>query len=121
MIKGYQKWWGRKNLEWFNPPSTTWSAYKVDVRVNPELGLRINGVPHLIKLYHKSDRIAKSRVDLITHLMKISLSYKAPKNTIMSVLDVRRSNLMSPTVPIDGLTAALEAELAYIAALWPNV
>jgi len=35
-------------------------------------------------------------------------------HTTMSVLDVRRSKLFSPTVPIAGLTDILNAELAYI-------
>jgi hypothetical protein len=55
LIDGYRRWWGRKNLSWFDPPSSAWSAYGVSVRVNPELGLTINGTPYLIKMYLKSE------------------------------------------------------------------
>jgi hypothetical protein len=37
------------------------------------------------------------------------------------VLDVRRSKLIVPTVSGGGLLPIVDAELAYIAALWPNV
>jgi len=121
LIQGYKKWWGNKNLIWFDPPSMNWSAHNVDVRVNPELGLILNGQAHLIKLYMKSPILTKTRVDIITHLMEISLAGVCNQVTIMSVLDVRRSKLISPTVPIAGLNAALDAELAYINALWPQV
>lgn len=121
LIEGYRRWWGRKILDWFDPPSADWSAYGVSVRVNPELGLTINGTPHLIKLYMKSEPLSTNRVAIITHLMGMTLHGICVPNTTMSVLDVRRNNLLTPNVPIPGLTAALEAELAYINALWPNV
>jgi hypothetical protein len=53
--------------------------------------------------------------------MDMTLINTCPSNTIMSVLDVRQYNLLTPNVPILGLTAALEAELAYVNALWPNI
>lgn len=121
LVDGYKKWWGRKNIVWFEPPSGFWSAYGVDVRVNPELGLEINGTRHLIKLYLKSEPLSKPRLDLIIHLMDITLSPLSPIPTTMAVLDVRRKNLISPTVPIPNLTAAVNAELAYIAALWNDI
>lgn len=121
LVEGYRRWWGRKALVWFEPHSAIWSAHGVDVRVNPELGLVINGTRHLIKLYMKADPLSKARIDIITHLMDIALSDDCDSATTMSVLDVRRHNLISPTVPIQGLTGAVDAELAYIAALWPNL
>jgi hypothetical protein len=39
----------------------------------------------------------------------------------MAVLDIRNSKLFFPTVPIPGLSVALDGELAYIAALWSQV
>ena len=88
--------------------------------MNPELGLEIDGTPHLIKLYFKSDKLAKNRIDIITHLMSVVLSDQcpSPEETTMSVLDVRRAKLFSPTVPIQALDAILNAELAYVAHLW---
>lgn len=121
LVDGYRQWWGRKSLTWFSPPSLIWSAHGVDVRVNPELGLVINEVPHLIKMYLKADPLTKNRIEIITHLMDMTLSASCPVNTVMAVLDVRNHRLLTPTVPVAGLTAGLDAELAYVAALWPNV
>lgn len=123
IVAGYGKWWGRKALTWFKPPSELYSRHGVDVAVNPELGLVIDGMPNLIKLYFKADPLAKNKVDIITHLMAIAVSGKcpSPSTTVMSVLDVRRGKLICPTVPISGLTGILDAELAYVAALWPSL
>ena len=121
VVGGYKKWWGRKDMEWFEPPSQLFSSNGVDIRVNPELGLYANGAPHLVKLYFKSDKLAKPRIDLITHLMAISLSGQAPINTTMSVLDVRSSRLISPTVPIERLSVVIVAEMAYISTLWSSI
>ena len=123
IVFGYKKWWGTKSLIWFSPPHRLYSSHGIDVSVNPELGLEINGTPHLIKLYFKADKLTKNRVDIITHLMSIVLSEScpSPSETIMSVLDIRRSKLIAPTVPISILNGILEAELAYIQALWPEL
>jgi hypothetical protein len=72
----------------------------------------------VIKLYFKADEITKNRIETVTHLMEISLRAVSPADTKMSLLDIRKSKLLCPTVPIPGLSAILDAELAYIAAYW---
>ena len=118
---GYAKWWGTKALGWFRPPTGTYSAHGVDVRVNPELGLSVSGRAHIIKLYFKAPELPKNRADIITEVMNSRLGRASPAGTIFGVLDVRRAKLVTPTVPIPGLSGALKAELAYVAALWPTV
>lgn len=119
LIDTYKSWWGRRTLSWFEPPHGTYSAHGVDVSVNPELGLEIKGSPHLVKLYFKAEPLAKNRVDIITHLMHKQLSRRCPNDTSMSILDIRRRKFISPTVPVTGLDAILDSELAYVANLWP--
>ena len=121
LIKGYNKWWGQKSFNWFDPPSELFSQHGVDISVNPELGLLINGSPHLVKLYFKAEKLTKSRTDIITHLMAITLGGKCPTGTEMSVLDVRQAKLISPPVSIHNLAASINAELAYISALWRQI
>jgi len=121
VVAGYKKWWGRKDLRWFGPAYERYERHGVEVSVNPELGLWIGSTPHLVKLYFKRDPLSKNRVDIITHLMATALLGACRDGTVMSVLDVRRSKLFAPTVPIDGLHAIVDAELAYIGALWPDV
>jgi hypothetical protein len=110
IISGYKRWWGAKMLKWFPPPSGLFSEHGIDIAVNPELGLEINGQRHLVKLYFKADPLAKNRIDIITHLMAVALGPDVANGTTMSVLDIRNSRLISPTVPIPHLKAMLSAE-----------
>jgi len=114
IVKQYISFLGRKEIEWFVPPTFLYEKDKIAISINPELGLIINGKKHLIKLHFKSEALVKHKIDVITHLMEISLKSKVPAKTIMSVLDIQNRKLISPTVPIDGMTAMVDAELAYI-------
>jgi hypothetical protein len=120
--EAYKRWWGTKTFEWFDPEHETFSSHGIDVRVNPELGLIHNGQHILVKLYFKKEPpLGKRTGNVILHVMTVSLGESAPPNTIMAVLDVRRKKLVQPTVPVKHIDAALSAELAYLAELWPNV
>jgi hypothetical protein len=121
VISGYLRWWGNKELNWFEPSVATFSAHGVDVAINPELGLIVNGTRYLIKLYFKSEALAKTGVDIVTHLMEMALRPQCDQGEIMAVLDTRRARLICPTVPIPRLGPTLGAELAYVAALWDSI
>lgn len=121
LVAGYKKRTGRKGAEWFEPPHALWQSGGLGVRVNPELGLTFKGTPHLIKLYFKADQLAKPRIDVITHLMAVACAQQAPSGCMMGVLDVRRSRLITPTVPIEGLDTMLRAEAAYWISAWQDL
>ncbi|NRR31096.1 hypothetical protein HSX11_12990 [Oxalobacteraceae bacterium] len=121
LVEGYKKYWGRKDISWFNPPRGTYSHSGVDVRVNPELGLVIDGKRSVIKLYLKTDEITKQRIELIPALMEISLRQHLQKDDIVGLLDVRKGKLHLLGTSITPATAMVNAELAYIATLWPNI
>lgn len=114
IIAGYLGWHGKKKFGWFEPPSAIYSKHGIDISVNPELGLIHNGKPHLIKLYFKSPELSKNKADIILALMKMCLFSKSKKDVIMSVLDIRRKKLYTPTVEIPMIDATVIAELAYI-------
>lgn len=121
---GYVKWWGQKQITTFPAPKEKFSAHGVDVTVNPEYAIKINGgTRHVVKLYFKSDALSKAKVDIILYLMEASLRGKPKCQTadVMAVMDVRRSKMFTPTIVIPGIAHMLDAELAYVAALWPNV
>jgi hypothetical protein len=120
VIAGYRRWWGKKDLEWFAPRRTVYSQYGVDVIINPELGLAIDGARHMIKLYFKDDTLSLRRVDIITRLMQHTLHAMSQPGDVMSVLDVRNARLF-PFRATGASMAMIDAELAYIAALWPQV
>jgi hypothetical protein len=120
LVDGYRKWWGRKDLVWFEPSREIYEAHGVEIVVNPTLGLAVNGVPHLIRLHLKADKLTKMRADLIGALMLSTLETASP-GAAMAVLDVRNSKLFAAGNGPDGVDAMVNAELAYIASLWPKV
>lgn len=120
-IEGYKKWWGRKQIGWFDPLRTTYTHNSVGVSINPELGLYINGSKHVVKLYLKSDPLTKLRIDLITGLMEISLRPQCVDGEKLALLDVRQARLFIASESIKPTKAIVDAELAYIASLWPNI
>ncbi len=121
IVAGYTKWWGRKKLEWFEPQGGVFTAHGVEISVNPELGLLVNGKAFLIKLYFKAPGLSKYRVDVATHLMETCLRPMCSQDETMAVLDTRKAKLFSPTVPIPSLSAILDAELAYVGTIWPQL
>jgi len=122
VVQGYKKWWGRKSLVWFDAPTALYSRHGIDLSVNPELGLEIDSKPYLIKLYFKAKRLEKDKADIITNLMTVAVSdlCPAPSGTVMSVLDVRKAKLFSLTAASSRVQNIVDAELAYISALWPS-
>lgn len=121
VVAGYAKWWGRKDLAWFSPPSTTYSASGVDVAVNPELGLEVNGVPYVIKMHLKTEPLPKSKADLITAFLSEVLTASSSEETHFGVIDVRSAKLFEVSSSRRNLKAMIDAELAYISTLWPKV
>lgn len=118
-LDGYSKWWGSRTLTWFDPPTASYWNNGFEVRINPELGLEINGERHIIKLFLRDQNAGKLRIDLMNALMSQTLV--APANAMCSVLDVRRSTPIGTSANCGALMSVVDAELAIIANVWPNV
>lgn len=119
-VKGYKKFLGKKNVKWFKPQSAVWQSSDVEVRVNPELGLVINGVPHLIKLHFKAEVLSKARVSCVLLLMDQAL--KSPKKGVSyAVLDVPKGNLYASGTPDLTLLPLLVGEAASFANMWQQL
>jgi hypothetical protein len=121
LVSAYLKWWGRKELGWLKPPRGVFTESGIDVLVNPDIGVLLDGVPHFLKLYFKEDRLSKSRLAIVTHLMEISLRPKVVNSAVFGILDVRRARVIAFAGSTPTVSACLQAELAYIASLWPKV
>ena len=120
-LKGYKKWWGNKEFEWVTPPRSNYNGRKIDVVVNPELGLAFKGKPHIVKLYFKADALKKNRAIHIYQMMEETLRSIAPEGAVMCILDVKRGNLFTFNGPDTLVSATLKAELAYIESIWESV
>lgn len=121
LIEGYKKWWGKKSIGWFDPPRGVYTSSGVDIAVNPELGLIIDGQRVVVKLYNKADPITKYQIDMVPLLMELVLRDSCEPTDLVALLDVRKGKLHYLSVNPDTARFGLDAEMAYIANLWPNL
>ena len=119
-IRGYKKWWGQKEIEWRGTSPVEWRYGQLVIRVNPELGVSINGLPYAVKLYFKSDKPSKHRLEAMFHLLSTSHSASLPQMKV-GILDVRRGNLFQPNRDIVGVKALLAGEATAFQTMWDQV
>ncbi len=92
IIEGYKRFWGRKKPLWFKPPNKIWKIGELEIKINPELGLKIGDDSYIIKLYFKEDKITKHQIDQILTLMENELRSKVRiEEAKFSILDIRKS------------------------------
>jgi len=120
-IRGYRRFLGRKRITWFNPPSGRWGPRNLTIRVNPELGLNINGVPHIVKLYFKKDPLSRRRVDIIILLLHAALGRTARQGTHYAILDVPRGRLFEDDAPSTSLLPLLRGEAMSFVTMWESI
>lgn len=113
LAKSYQRWWGRNNINWFQPPAAIYKSSGVSVVVNPELGLEFPNERIVVKLYFKKQPLRRQSADLITALMAGSLR----ANCNVAVLDVERRKIFLQPKDKSNHIAMIDAELAYVAQL----
>jgi hypothetical protein len=119
LLSQYKKFIGRKNLFWFQPPRNNWSANDINVILNPEIGLIINDIPHVIKLYMKAAKLSKEKSMISLFLMHQVLPQKHNQQSIIySILDIRQNNLIKTEGFPKNILSSLTAETAYINSIW---
>jgi hypothetical protein len=118
VIIGYGKFLRQqRKLTWFEPPFREHALGSMSVRVNPELGLLIDGRPHAIKLYFRGEPLSPQRAVLVNEILSGALASTWP-GTVFGVLDVRRAKLFAhqPKVGVGRLVRAEAASLASLLA-----
>jgi len=119
-ISGYKQWWSKKQIKWVDIHPWDWTEGDLTVRVNPELGVMVDGHPQVIKLYFKADAASKRRIETMFHLLRLSLPEELAGAT-PGILDVRRSNLFTPTTDIPDIEALLRGQAAGFATMWKQL
>jgi hypothetical protein len=120
VVRGHKRFMRRHPARWFDPPRGSWVEGGLVVHVNPELGLEIEKVRHVVKLYFKADKLPKRDVATITRLMEKALGVPG-SGTVFAVLDVRRGALQVPRGSVPGIDALLSSEAASFAAILASV
>jgi len=91
-VESYKAFLGRKEIKWFEPPYAEWKSQSLLIRLNPELGLEINGKKYIIKLYFKDDPISQSKVDSILTLLKSTIQPEGSDYSF-AILDIQKNKL----------------------------
>lgn len=125
-VTGYKKFLKKHDLKWFEPSSSIWSHDSLSIAINPELGLLVDGKPHLVKLYFKEHttpaeiQLNKSRAGVAAYLMWESLSEISP-NTKLSFLNVAKGLLVTPAVESLDFKIALQGSVNAFLYYWNSV
>lgn len=120
-IDGYKKFWGRKDLNFFEPPHRQWEYGKLGIRINPELGLEFNDKFYIVKLYFKSDTLSKNKVEQILTLMENQLREGVPDEVKMAILDVRNAKIFSKEDKDLSLLSLLRGEARNFEEIWKSI
>jgi hypothetical protein len=123
-VTAYNKWWDKNTIKSATGAALSWSAAGLDVTVNPELFLSVNGVRHVIKLYFKqSEKLTVDRANVVLRLLE--LSYRkgsSPGGTpVVGILDLAQDMFIMPSVSLAYLDPLLAGEAASFATIWPSV
>lgn len=116
-VANYKKLFKKKAVEWIDCENRKWESNGLTVNVNPELGLKIDGVDHVIKLYFKKHQPKKLQLETILHLIKTTLPIKN-KNAVVAVIDIPRGKLIVPTVETPDIEALLAGQAAAFVTMW---
>lgn len=120
-LAGYKKFLGKKTVKWFEPERKTEKLSSLEIIVNPELGLTIDGTSYILKLYFKQEPISKLRMDLIQFFMQHSLGKSVRKGIQFAVVDVQRGKMFSQKPVSRNYLPLLTGEAASFAAIWETL
>lgn len=115
VISGYKRFTRSARVTWFEPPMRDWQCGPLTVRVDPDLGLLIDGRPHAIKLHFGGAPIEPQRAMLYSQILTMALGGTWPGMT-MATLDVRRAKLIAGK-PKEALDILIRAESMCMAAI----
>lgn len=77
---------------WVEPPKNIIEYSGLQLKVNPEIGININGETLFIKMYFKQDQIENEKVNIMLKIMQDSIK-EDYQNAKVAILDVRRCEL----------------------------
>ena len=120
-VAGYKKFLGKKKHVWLAPSKAPWIGAGLTVRVNPEVGLELDGVRHILKLHFKADKLTKIRTSCVLLLMAQALGPMVAPGTQFGVVDVPRGKLYAAEQPDDSLLPLLIGESAAFASMWDQL
>ena len=92
LIAGYRKFLEGRHVRWLALPKASLGIGGVEITINPDLALLIEGKPHLLKTWFRSDTLSQKRVALVAGLMEKALSDRW-SDAAFGMLDVKNGRL----------------------------
>jgi hypothetical protein len=120
LIDGYSKFVGRKQIEWFEPPSATWNYKNLSIKMNPELGLIFNGTKYIVKMYFKDTPLEKGDREILLWMMERTLCSGIYSGYKCGLLDIERSKLHCTKDPRPSIEALVEGEAESFIKIWES-
>lgn len=124
-VEQYKKFIKNKHIEWFQPGDAHWSFNDLFVRSTPELGLFIDGKPHLLKLYFKerSEKLDKRKAASPLTLMTHSERAHNDQQASISLLNVMKRRVFesTPNDMTDDRLLSLQGEAAHFIQIWKSI
>lgn len=124
-INQYIKFANKKDIEWFETGSSYWLFEdRLMVNSQPEIGLKINQVPFLLKIYYtgKSSNVNKNKVQSALTLMETAeRNFTTPDGAISALLNLHNLKFYSSEGVDKRLLIALKAEASHFAYLYESL
>jgi hypothetical protein len=118
IVSGYRKLLASGSMKWFEPPVNPYRIGDIEINVNPELGLIIDGKPHVLKMYFRGEPLSAKRTSVILNLLTNGLEGVAQPGTAFAVLDVRNAKLHGFKAPNPRISMLLRGEAASFATIY---
>lgn len=116
VLEGHERWTRDHDLRWLGgSPSAVWTHGELEVIVRPELHLKVDGEPRLIKLYFKDPRPKAAAVTAALHLLRPLAVREAAEPAL---LDLRRGRLHVMGAHRADVDSLLRAEASAFVSLW---
>ncbi|MFO0755208.1 MAG: hypothetical protein U0359_01850 [Byssovorax sp.] len=121
IVKGYEKFLAATGATFFEPPAGTLKMGGLAININPEVGLEIGGVPHLVKLYFRGESLSARRVSITLDLMAQSGIAQRVPGAVLGVLDLRKAKLHTLGAANPRVSLLLRGEAASFSAIYASI
>lgn len=121
VLGGFALWAEQRQLEFFSAPRGAWVDGDIEIPVNPELGLVIDGERHLMKLNFQQVPLSEREAEVVLDLMHEVFGPTEPTGTLMAVLDLATGGLYKSERPTRLAASRLSRQAEAVAQLLAEV
>jgi hypothetical protein len=120
LIDGYLKFIGRRNFDWFTPPTAIWTYKQLNIKMNPEIGIGKGSDRYIVKLYFKENALENKDIKVLLWMMEETLCQGIFKGYKCALLDVERGKLRYFKKKESSISALIEGEAECFIKLWES-